>query len=392
MRRIKYGQQDINDDDIRAVNEILRSEYLTQGPAVPEFEMAVAHSCDAKHAVAVNSATSALHIACMALNVGKGDIVWTSPVTFVATSNAALYCGAEVDFVDIDQDTYNISIERLKEKLEAAEPHGKLPSVVIAVHLTGQSAHMAEIYALGQKYGFKIIEDASHAVGARYKGTPVGDCRFSDIAVFSFHPVKIITSGEGGMLLTNDDLLAERSRQFRTHGITGDKGLMEPRDSTELWNYQQIALGYNYRMTDIHAALGKSQFGRTESFVDKRQQIAAEYNQRLADLPIRLPFQHEDNRSSFHLYVIRLNLDEIDINKVTAYNRFHEKGVLVNFHYIPVYRHPYYVNRYDFKPDEFPESERYFLDALSIPMHSQLREEDIEYTSEVVKDVILSKP
>lgn len=391
MRRIKYGQQDINEDDIRAVNEVLRSEFLTQGPAVPDFETAVATNCNAKHAVAVNSATSALHIACMALKVREGDIVWTSPITFVATSNAVLYCGADIDFVDIDKDTYNISIEGLKEKLEAADAVGKLPTVLIVVHLTGQSGQMSEAYFLGQKYGFKIIEDASHAVGAQYKGAPVGDCRFSDITVFSFHPVKIITSGEGGMLLMNDDLLAERARYFRTHGITGDKDLMEPRSREELWNYQQIALGYNYRMSDIHAALGKSQYGRTEDFVNIRQQIADDYNRRLADLPVRLPFQHEDTKSSFHLYVIRLNLDEIDINKVTAYHRFQEKGVLVNFHYIPVYRHPYYANRFNFKPEDFPESERYFLDALSIPMHSQLCKEDIEYTSEVVEDVVLSK-
>ena len=391
MRRINYGQRDMQEDDIKAVNDVLRSEFLTQGPAVPSFETAVATGCNAKHAIAVNSATSALHLACLALNVGEGDIVWTSTVTFVATSNAALYCGADIDFVDIDKDTYNISIERLKEKLEAAEAVGKLPTVLIAVHLTGQSAQMAEAYSLGQKYGFKIIEDASHAVGAKYKGKAVGDCQFSDITVFSFHPVKIITSGEGGMLLMNDDLLAERARYLRTHGITGDKALMEPQRNTELWNYQQISIGFNYRMSDIHAALGRSQFGRTEDFVNKRQRIAAEYNQRLADLPVRLPFQHEDTRSSFHLYVIRLNLDEININKVMAYQLFQEKGVLVNFHYIPVYRHPYYANRFNFKPEHFPESECYFLDALSIPMHSQLCEEDIEYTSEVVKDVVFSK-
>ncbi len=275
---IPYGRQDISQEDIDAVTAVLKSDFLTQGPAVPRFEQTVSNYCDAKYAVAVNSATSALHIACLALGVGKGDIVWTSPITFVASANCVLYCGAKVDFVDIDAQTYNMCPERLAEKLAEAKKIGKLPKVVIPVHMCGQSCDMERIFKLGQQYGFKILEDASHAIGGRYNGLPIGNCQFSDIAVFSFHPVKIITTGEGGMAVTNDEQLAKRMRVLRSHGISSAPEDMHERSPDEIWNYQQIELGFNYRMTDIQAALGNSQMVRLDDFVSKRQKIAKRYD------------------------------------------------------------------------------------------------------------------
>ncbi len=310
---IPYGRQDINQADIDAVIEVLRSDFLTQGPVLPLFERTVAGYCSVKYAVACNSATSALHIACLALELGPGDWLWTSPTTFVASANCALYCGAQVDFVDIDPHSYNMSVEKLAEKLEIAEKAGKLPKVVVPVHLCGQPCDMARIWALSQKYGFKIIEDASHAIGAKYRASeqdnfePVGNCRFSDITVFSFHPVKIITTGEGGMALTNDPILANRLQRYRSHGITSAPEEMQPRPGDEIWNYQQVRLGFNYRMTDIQAALGVSQMSRFNEFVEKRHQIAERYNQELADLPIQLPWQHPNSYSSYHLYPVRIN-------------------------------------------------------------------------------------
>ena len=309
---IPYGRQDINQADIDAVVEVLRSDFLTQGPVVPAFEKAVSNYCGSQHAVAVNSATSALHIACLALGVGKGDIVWTSPITFVASANSALYCGATVDFVDIDPKTYNLSVDCLKEKLAQAEKTGRLPKVLIPVHLCGQPCDIAAIHALSLQYGFKIIEDASHAIGGRYKDECIGNCRYSDITVFSFHPVKIITTGEGGMALTNVHQLSKRMKLLRSHGITTEVADMHARPPQELWNYQQIDLGFNYRMTDIQAALGLSQMQRLDEFVVKRYNIAKRYDQMLTNLPVITPWQHPDSYSSYHLYVIRLKLDEIN--------------------------------------------------------------------------------
>lgn len=368
---IPYGRQDINQLDIDAVVQVLRSDFLTQGAIVPSFEKAVTGYCGAQHAVAVNSATSALHIACLALGIGKGDMVWTTPITFVASANCALYCGANVDFVDIDPRTYNLSVDRLAEKLAAAEKKGNLPKVVIPVHLSGQSCNMSVIHALGQKYGFKIIEDASHAIGGRYKGESIGNCRYSDITVFSFHPVKIITTGEGGMALTNDAQLAKRLRLFRSHGITSDMEEMHFRPPKELWNYQQVGLGFNYRMTDIHAALGLSQLQRLDEFVARRRVIAKRYDELLANMPLATPFQHSDSHSSYHLYLIRLDLSKINKTNRQVYGEMHAAEILVNLHYIPVYLQPYY-EKLGFRRGLCPEAERYYAEAISIPMYPGL--------------------
>ena len=370
---IPYGRQDIDQADIDAVVEVLRSDFLTQGPVVPAFERAVASYCGARHAVAVNNATSALHIACLALGVGKGDSVWTTPITFVASANCALYCGATVDFVDIDPRTYNLSVDRLAEKLAQAEKTGNLPKVVIPVHLCGQPCDLAGIHTLSRQYGFRIIEDASHAIGGRYKGEPMGNCRYSDISVFSFHPVKIITTGEGGMALTNDAYLAKRLRLFRSHGITGDAADMHPRAPDELWNYQQVGLGFNYRMTDIHAALGLSQMRRLDEFVTRRHSIAKRYDQMLSNLPVVTPWQHPDSYSGYHLYIICLKLGEINKTNRQLYKAMHAAGILVNLHYIPIYRQPYY-EELGFKAGYCPKAEQYYAEAISLPMYPALNE------------------
>jgi UDP-4-amino-4,6-dideoxy-N-acetyl-beta-L-altrosamine transaminase len=377
MNYIPYGKQDINQADIDAVIEVLRSDFLTQGPKVPVFEERVANYCGAQHAIAVNSATSALHIACLALGVGKGDIVWTTPITFVASANCALYCGAAIDFVDIDPRTYNLSPVKLKEKLEQAEKSGKLPKVVIPVHLCGQPCDMEAIHELSRIYGFRIIEDASHAIGGKYKDELIGNCRYSDITIFSFHPVKIITSGEGGMALTNDSELAGRMQRYRSHGITSNPEQMVPRPDNEIWNYQQITLGYNYRMTDIHAALGISQMQRIDEFVSKRHAIAERYDELLGDLPLTTPWQHTDSYSSYHLYVIRLKLDQIVKTHHQVYDALREAGILVNLHYIPVYRQPYY-EKMGFSAGYCPEAEQYYFEVLSLPMYPGLTEEQQE--------------
>lgn len=364
---IPYGHQDINQADIDAVVDVLRSEFLTQGPVVPAFEKAVANHCDAQHAVAVNSATSALHIACLALGVGKSDLVWVAANTFVATANCALYCGATVDFVDTDPRTYNLSVECLAEKLALAEKTGKLPKVVIPVHLCGQPSDMAGIHALGQQYGFKIIEDASHAIGGKYNGESIGNSRYSDITVFSFHPVKIITSGEGGMAVTNDGALAKHMNLLRSHGISSTPADMQIRPAEEIWNYQQIDLGFNYRMTDVHAALGLSQIRRLDEFISKRHDVAKRYDQLLRDLPLVIPWQHADSYSSYHLYVIRLKLDETRKTQRQVYTALRAAGIGVNLHYIPVYRQPYY-EQMGFKVGYCPQAEQYYSEAISIPM------------------------
>jgi UDP-4-amino-4,6-dideoxy-N-acetyl-beta-L-altrosamine transaminase len=374
MDAIPYGRQDINQADIDAVVDVLRSDFLTQGPTVSAFENAVAQYCNAQHAVAVNSATSALHIACLALGVGKGDVVWTTPITFVASANCALYCGATVDFVDIDPRTYNLSAGQLAEKLAFAEKAGKLPKVVIPVHFGGQPCDMAGIYALSQRYGFNIIEDASHAIGGRYKGESIGSGRYSDITVFSFHPVKIITSGEGGMAVTNDAALAKQMRLLRSHGISSAKEDMVVRPDREIWNYQQIKLGFNYRMTDLHAALGLSQMQRLDLFVKQRREIAKRYDMLLADLPVTAPWQDPENYSAYHLYVIRIQLKRIRKTQRQFYDALRSADVLVNLHYIPVYRQPYFEHL-GFPTGYCPEAERYWYEAISIPMYPSLTTE-----------------
>jgi len=367
---IPYGRQTISEEDIQAVVDVLHSDFLTQGPTVPAFEKNIADYCGAQHAIAVNSATSALHLACLALGVGPHDVVWTTPITFVASANCALYCGAAVDFVDIDPRTYNLSVNRLAEKLAEAESKNKLPKVVIPVHLGGQPCDMAGIYSLSQKYGFKIIEDASHAIGGRYKGDPIGSCRYSDITVFSFHPVKIITTGEGGMALTNDAELAKRMRLLRSHGITRDAD-----DMTHVpdgpWYYQQVDLGFNYRMTDLQAALGLSQMRRLDEFVARRHSIAKRYNELLSGMPVDIPWQHTESYSGLHLYVIRIHIDQISGSQRQIFEFMRDHGIGVNLHYIPVFLHPYY-QRMGFDPDEFPEANRYYAEVISLPMYHGL--------------------
>ena len=367
---IPYGRQDIDQADIDAVVDVLRSDFLTQGPAVPAFEAAVAGYCGAQHAVAVNSATSALHIACLALGVGPGDWVWTSPITFVASANCALYCGAQVDFVDINPRTYNLSVECLAEKLARAEAEGRLPKVIIPVHLCGQACDMAKIHTLSQRYGFRIIEDAAHAIGGRYVGEPIGNCRYSDITVFSFHPVKIITTGEGGMALTNDPQLHKRMQLLRSHGVTRDEADMVHAPDGP-WYYEQITLGFNYRMTDLQAALGLSQMQRIDEFLAKRQAIANRYDRMLSDLPVLTPWQHPDSCSARHLYVIRLKLNATLKSHREVFDSLRHADIGVNLHYMPVYRQPHYAP-FRFDRAAFPEAEQYYAEAISLPVYPGL--------------------
>jgi UDP-4-amino-4,6-dideoxy-N-acetyl-beta-L-altrosamine transaminase len=381
---IPYGRQNISEEDIRSVVEVLRSDFLTQGPLVPRFEGEVASYCRTQYAIAVNSATSALHIACLALDVGPGDTVWTSPISFVASANCARYCGADVDFVDIDPHTYNMSATALEAKLIAAEASGRLPKIVIPVHLCGQSCDMEAIHRLSLKYKFRIIEDASHAIGGKYKGDPIGSCRFSDITVFSFHPVKIITTGEGGMALTNDDLLSKRMARLRSHGITRDPAEMT-QDPDGPWYYQQLELGFNYRMTDIQAALGLSQLTRLDMFVKERHAIASEYDALLANLPITVPFQHQDNYSAFHLYVIRLQQEKGRLSHRQMFEKMRMEGVGVNLHYIPIYRQSYYA-RMKYDTSRFPNAETYYKEAISLPIFPGL---DLEQIKKVVKTLTI---
>jgi UDP-4-amino-4,6-dideoxy-N-acetyl-beta-L-altrosamine transaminase len=367
---IPYGRQEITQADIDAVIAVLKSDFLTQGPAVPKFEQAVAAYCGAAHAVACNSATSALHIACMALELGPGDWLWTTPITFVASSNCALYCGAQVDFVDIDPRTYNLSPTALEAKLQQAERDGKLPKVVVAVHLSGQPCDLEAIHALSQRYGFRIVEDASHAIGGRYQGEKIGNCQYSDITVFSFHPVKIITTIEGGMALTNDASLAQRMSLARSHGITRDPALMTHAPDGP-WYYQQVALGYNYRMTDVQAALGSSQMARIDEYVARRHALSRRYDALLVDLPVTIPWQHPDGYSGLHLYVVRLQLDRIAHSHLEVFEFMRAQGIGVNLHYIPVHLQPYY-REMGFAEGDFPEAERYYAEAITLPMYPVL--------------------
>jgi UDP-4-amino-4,6-dideoxy-N-acetyl-beta-L-altrosamine transaminase len=371
---IPYSRQDITDDDIIEVNKILQSDFLTQGPTVPKFEQLVSNYCGAKHAVAVNSATSALHIACLALDLGPGDLLWTSPNTFVASANCGLYCGADIDFVDIDSKTYNMSVDALTEKLIKAEKLGKLPKVLIPVHFAGQPCDMLAIYDLSKRYGFKIIEDASHAIGSSYNKIKVGSCNHSDITVFSFHPVKIITTAEGGMALTNNKDIADKMSRLRTHGIATKKTLMRKRPKNEIWNYQQIELGFNYRMNDIQAALGINQMKRLDNYIKIRHEIAKIYDTELDTISITKPFQSPINYSSYHLYPIRVKENAKGQTQKKVYNILHKHNIAVNIHYIPVHCHPYYENL-GFKKNDFPESEKFHREVISLPIFPKLSSE-----------------
>lgn len=383
---IPYGRQTISEQDIQAVADVLHSDWLTQGPAVERFEKAVADYCGAGYAVAVNSATSALHISCLAAGFGPGDMLWTSPNTFVATANCALYCGGQVDFVDINPQTYNLSVDELARKLEAAEQAGTLPKVMVPVHFAGQSCEMAKISELAERYGFTVIEDASHAIGGRYRDTMIGCCKFSDMTVFSFHPVKIITTGEGGMVLTNDHSLYEKLLRLRSHGITREPTLMSG-ESHGPWYYQQIELGFNYRMTDIQAALGLSQLQRVDEFIARRHVLAKRYDLALRDLPLVLPWWDSDAFSAWHLYVIRLRLEAIMKSHREVFEGLRQRGILVNLHYIPVHTQPYYRDM-GFKAGDFPEAEHYYREAISLPLHFELSDADQERVITALREVV----
>lgn len=383
---IPYGRQEIDDRDVDAVVAVLRSAFLTQGPTVPAFESAVAGYCGAAHAVAVNSATSALHVACLALGVGPGDLVWTSATTFVASANCARYCGADVDFVDIDPATWNMSVPALQQKLEQAARRGRLPKVVIPVHLCGLPCAMAAIHALGDRYGFRIIEDASHAIGGRYQDDPIGRGRFSDITVFSFHPVKVITTGEGGMAVTNDAALAGRMAMLRSHGITREQALME-RQSDGGWYYEQLMLGFNYRLTDLQAALGLSQIARIDDFVARRHAVAARYQRLLQATPVAMQAPVTDAHSGLHLFVVRLQRDRTRRSHREVFDALRADGIGVNLHYIPVYLQPYY-RRLGFAPGHCPEAEAYYAEAISLPMFPGLSESDQHRVVEALERAI----
>jgi len=383
---IPYGRQDIDQADIDAVVEVLRSDFLTQGPTVPRFERLVAAHVGAAHAVAVNSATSALHIACLALGLKAGDVLWTSPITFVASANCAIYCGASVDFVDIDPKTYNLSPQALEQKLVEAEREGRLPKIVVPVHLCGQSCDMQAIYGLAKRYGFYIIEDASHAIGGRYKDDFVGSCRYSDVAIFSFHPVKVITTGEGGMAVTNNEDLADRMLRHRSHGISSNPEYMFPRPDNEVWNYQQIDIGYNYRMTDIHAALGASQLRRLDEFVNRRREIAERYDTELRGFPVITPWTLREAYSSYHLYPIRIRESLCGLTQRQVRDSLLRAGIGVNVHYIPVYRQPYY-EAVGFSAGYCPEAELYYKESLSLPIFPALSDSAQDAVIEALGDV-----
>ena len=383
---IPYGKQNINQADIDSVVSVLQSDFLTQGPQVPLFEKSVTELVGAKHALAVNSATSALHIACLALDLGEGDILWTSPITFVASANCALYCGAEVDFVDIDPRTYNMSVDALRLKLEAAKLVNKLPKIVVPVHLCGQSCDMQAIHMLAQEYDFKIIEDASHAIGGKYQDHYIGSCQYSDVTVFSFHPVKIITTAEGGMVVTNNAGLAQKMDLYRSHGVTRNPQLMM-KETEGPWYYQQVDLGFNYRMTELQAALGVSQLYRLHEFVSKRHQIAQRYNEILHNLPVVLPYQLPQTYSGLHLYVIRIQLDRIKKSRKEIFESLRAKNIGVNVHYIPVHTQPYY-QAMGFTVGDFPQAEANYEAAISLPMYPDLSEDQLNYIYQSLKEVL----
>ena len=383
---IPYGKQDINPADINSVIDVLQSDFLTQGPQTPLFEKTLVDYCGVNYGVAVNSATSALHIACLALGLGGGDWLWTSPNSFVASANCGLYCDAKIDFVDIDPKTHNLSVTELERKLIQAKQENKLPKVVIPVHFAGQSCNMKKIHFLSQEYGFKIIEDASHAIGGKYLEKPIGGCQYSDITVFSFHPVKIITTAEGGLATTNSKELAEKMRLFRSHGITRDKSLMT-RDPDGDWYYQQIGLGFNYRMTELQAALGINQMQRLDEFVALRHKCQIRYDELLKDLPITTPYQDLNSYSALHLYPIKIQIDKVKSTRKEIFKALRKNDIGVNVHYIPVYTQPYYENM-GFQKGDYPSTESYYENAISIPIFQGLTIEMQDEVVNVLKKVL----
>ena len=402
---LQYGRQDITQTDIDAVAEVLRSDFLTQGPAVPAFERAVSSRIGARHAVAVNSATSALHIACLALGLGEGDRLWTVPNTFVASANCGRYCGADIDFVDIDPLTWNMSIPRLREKLIQARKDNRLPKVVVPVHFAGQPTEQEAIWELAQDFGFKVLEDAAHAIGASRNGEPVGSCRWSDITVFSFHPVKIITTGEGGMALTNDGELTERMTLLRSHGITRDPARFRDRSHERdhatapmnqhahaskphpAWYYEQQELGFNYRMTEIQAALGASQLERLDDYIERRNALARSYDHALQGLPLQLPTVQPENRSAFHLYVVRLKRDATAKPHRQVFDELRQRGIGVNLHYMPAHLQPYYRDL-GFTPGQYPEAEAHGESAITLPLYSTLTDQEQDQVVLALKETL----
>jgi UDP-4-amino-4,6-dideoxy-N-acetyl-beta-L-altrosamine transaminase len=382
---IPYGRQTISEADIESVVQVLRSDFLTQGPQVPAFEEAVANYVGVPHAVAVNSATSALHIACLALDLGPGDWLWTSPNSFVASANCALYCNAQVDFVDIDPYTYNLCPRALAAKLAEAKVAGRLPKVVVPVHFAGQSCDMAAIATLGREYGFKVIEDASHAIGGRWQDTFIGACEHSDITVFSFHPVKIITTAEGGLLTTRDAGIAQRLADLRSHGITRYSARLERQEQGD-WYYEQQSLGFNYRMTEMQAALGVTQMTQLSRFVARRHELAVRYERGLADLPLVRPWQHPESYSAFHLYVIQV-AEGARVGRRALFDALRGAGVLANVHYIPIHLQPHY-QRMGFKTGDFPKAEAYYGAAISLPLYAGLMESDQDYVISKLKEYL----
>ncbi len=383
---IPYGRQHLSKKDIESVVEVLRSDFLTQGDSVPAFEQKLSERVGAKHAVAVNSATSALIIACQSLGLGEGDWLWTSPNSFVASANCGLHCGAQIDFIDIDAQDYNLSIESLRQKLEVAEAKNQLPKVVVAVHFAGQPCALQELADLGRRYGFRIIEDASHAVGARYQDQMIGSCEYSDIVVFSFHPVKIITTGEGGMALTNDPALAKQLRLLRSHGITRCPDQMT--GSMEgPWFYEQQELGFNFRMTDILAALGCSQLNQLDRFLEKRISLATRYEAALRQLPLKVPFINPGCQSAWHLYVIRLQLKEIRLSRRQVFERLTAAGIGVNVHYIPIVSHPYF-RRLGFDLADYPQTASYYQEAITLPLHPGLTELEQDFIIKELEEAL----
>jgi UDP-4-amino-4,6-dideoxy-N-acetyl-beta-L-altrosamine transaminase len=386
MKMIPYGKHNISQEDIDAVIAVLKSDTLTQGPGPLEFEKIIADYCGSLYGISANSATSALHIACLALGLGENDYLWTTTNTFVASANCALYCKAKVDLVDIDERTYNMSVDALEEKLIKAKREGKLPKIVVPVHFAGLSCDMKRIKTLSHDYGFFVVEDASHAVGAKYMGQPVGSCQFADITVFSFHPVKIITSGEGGMCVTNNALLAEKMKLFRNHGINRTPELLM-KGIEGAWYFEQIELGYNFRMTDIHAALGISQFRRVDQFVTKRRKIAQKYNERLKEYPLTIPVESMDCYSSYHLYVVRLRMQEMKKKFIDIFSMLRANGVEVGKHYIPIYMHPYYKNL-GFKVADYPNTAKYYQDSLTLPVFPDLSDQEFDKVLSELKSVL----